>query len=152
MTLIPIVLVLSSVSLAGCVTSGGARMGLFSATAPVIGMLADDLLVGSAKGYLDRTGTIDVKSSVRADVRCVGEFKYTGSKTGRGELHCNDGNVAEFQFNALSSLSGYGYGHSAAGPFSFTFGLTPEDSAKYLKLPAGKRLERDGDSAKLIET
>lgn len=84
-------------------------MGLFSATAPVVAILGDGLYMGHAVGYLDRTGTIDMQSTSQEDVRCVGEFRYTGSKTGSGEVHCSDGKVAEFQFNALSMLSGYGF-------------------------------------------
>jgi len=116
-------------------------MGLFSATAPVIAILHDDLFTGTAEGYLDRTGTIDVVSKVNPDIRCIGEFQYTGSKTGKGDMRCNDGSEANFSFNALSALSGYGYGKSSRGTLSFTFGLTVEDAREYLKLPSGKALK-----------
>lgn len=128
--------------LAGCVNQSGARMGLFSATAPVIAILQDDLFTGEAVGYLDQTGTINVRSSVDPNVRCIGRFEYLGISSGAGTMQCNDGVTAKFSFNALSSLSGYGFGTSPRGPLSFTFGLTPEEAEQYLKLPQGKRLKK----------
>jgi uncharacterized lipoprotein NlpE involved in copper resistance len=92
----------------GCTNQSGARSGLFSATAPVIAILQNDLFVGEAEGYLDRTGKIDVASVLDTSVRCVGQFQYQGTKTGVGSMQCNDGNAAQFSFNALSTLSGYG--------------------------------------------
>lgn len=148
-----VLVIVSLAALSGCANDAGARMGLFSATAPVVAILVDDLYMGYAKGYLDRTGTIDIQSTSREDVRCIGEFHYTGSKSGSGQVRCNDGSAADFQFNALSRLSGYGFGRSSLGLFSFTFGLTPEDSRQYLKPPAGKRVEvTTDDKARLIET
>jgi hypothetical protein len=124
-------------------------MGLFSATAPVLAILHDDLFVGEAVGYLDRTGTLDLKSTVDPDLRCVGQFHYTGSKTGVASVRCNDGAQAELSFNSLGPLSGYGYGNSSRGPASFTYGLNPEDAAQYLKLPYGKKLIRRQEGPRL---
>jgi hypothetical protein len=132
-------------NLTGCANESGARMGLFSATAPVIAILQDDLFVGEATGYLDRTGVINVQSSVNTSIKCIGEFRYTGSKSGVAHLRCNDGNEAQLTFNSLSSLSGYGYGKTTRGPGSFTFGLTPEQASKYLTLPAGKKLNEKSE-------
>jgi hypothetical protein len=126
--------------LSGCANESGARMGLLSATSPVIAILADDLFLGEATGYMDRTGTIQIRSSVNEDIRCVGEFRYTGAKTGIAKVRCNDGAEAALDFTGLSTLSGYGFGKSSRGPASFTFGLTPEQASQYLKLPRGKKL------------
>lgn len=125
-------------------------MGLFSAEAPVIAMLHDDLFSGTATGYVDGTGTIEMASTVNDSLRCIGSFRYTGAKVGAGHITCNDGAVADFQFNALSSLSGYGMGTSARGPMTFTFGLTPEQATRYLSLPAGKTIQRKDSQLKLI--
>lgn len=135
-------LVVASSCLAGCANDSGARMGLLSATAPVLAIMFDDILTGEAVGYLDRTGTIELQSEVDKGIRCTGEFRYTGSRTGIANLLCNDGTVANMTFNALSSLSGYGYGATSRGPASFTFGLTVEQAAKYLTLPKGKQIEK----------
>lgn len=122
-------------------------MGLFSAKAPVYAILSDDFFVGTAIGYVNRTGKIDIQSVVDETIRCVGEFRYTGAKTGTGSLTCNDGTNAELQFNSLSSISGYGYGNSTRGPASFTYGLTPEQAEKYLKLPNATHLQKNDDGS-----
>ena len=140
-------------SLAGCANASGARMGLFSAKAPVYAILSEDFFVGTAVGYVNRTGTIEIQSVVNDSVRCVGEFRYTGAKTGAGSLTCNDGTNAELQFNSLSTISGYGYGNSTRGPVSFTYGLTPEQAEEYLKLPKNTRLHKnDDESVGLVTT
>jgi hypothetical protein len=117
-------------------------MGLFSATAPLIAVLHDDLFTGTVTGYMDRTGTIEMTSAVDSAVRCLGSFRYTGSKSGDGSVQCSDGADGHFQFNAISMLSGYGLGKTQRGPVSFTYGLTAEESQRYLLLPQGKRLEK----------
>ena len=56
------------VACAGCVNKSGARMGLTSASAPVLAILSDDLFVGETVGYLDRTGTIEMHSVLDTSV------------------------------------------------------------------------------------
>ena len=64
---------------------------LMSVSAPVIAIVKVDLFTGTAVGYVDRTGTIEVTSVLNPDTRCVGNFAYVGTKIGKGELRCNDG-------------------------------------------------------------
>ena len=129
-------IVLGASLLSGCAS-------MMSASAPVLAILHDDLFTGTAVGYADRTGTIDVVSSINPDLRCVGNFAYNGAKTGRGQMRCNDGNVAAFQFNGLTMLSGYGYGTTTRGGLSFTFGLDSVEAVQYLTLPKGKALQQN---------
>jgi hypothetical protein len=136
--------------MSGCTNKSGASMGFFSATAPVIAILQDDLFLGTAVGYMDRTGTIDITSQVNPSLKCIGNFRYTGSKIGIGRMTCNDGNIADFQFNGLSTLSGYGFGRSNRGGVSFTFGLTPEEAAQYLKMPSNKKLEKNSEGKTIL--
>lgn len=143
--------VASAALFSGCANQSGARMGLFSATAPVLAILADDLFTGTAVGYADRTGTIDITSSVTPDLRCIGSFRYTGSSTGVAQVKCNDGAEAVLNFNSLSMLSGYGIGKSTRGPASFTYGLTPEEASQYLSLPKGKKIHKSQGATKLID-
>jgi hypothetical protein len=119
---------------------GEVRMGLFSVTLPVIAILHDDLFVGEAVGYLDRTGTIDLRSVLDPEIKCIGSFRYTGLRTGLADMQCDDGAEATLSFNALSAFSGYGYGSTPRGPASFTFGLNREEAASHLTLPQGKKL------------
>ena len=139
-------------SLLSCANKSGATMSFFSATAPVHAFLQDDLFYGEAVGYLDRTGTINVTSALDPETKCIGEFRYIGTKTGVGTLTCNDGQIANIQFQALSSLSGYGYGRTSKGPVSFTFGLTADEAKAYLKMPKGKTIAKTKDNkVKLVD-
>ncbi len=118
------------------------RMGLFSVSLPVIAILNDDLFVGEAVGYLDRTGIIELHS-VRDDRdKCAGRFRFTGLRIGVADLHCDDGAEATLTFNALGLFSGYGVGNTRRGPASFTFGLSPEEAVGHLTLPPGRKLVR----------
>jgi hypothetical protein len=140
--------------LTACVNQSGPRTGLFSATAPAVAILHDDLFVGEATTYLNRTGRIDVRSTVDQDVRCVGDFTYTGATNGSGIMYCDGGVEARFSFNALSSLSGYGYGKTSRGRsslLSFTYGLTADEAAGYLNLPQGSTL-KEKDNGQIVLT
>ena len=125
------------------------RSRLFSVKLPVIAILHDDLFVGEVIGYIDRTGTIDLRSALAPITKCVGSFRYTGPKTGLADMRCDDGAQATLSFNALSIFSGYGYGNTPVGPASFTFGLDPEEAASHLMLPRGKRLVQGPEGLRL---
>lgn len=113
---------------------------LMFASAPVIAILKDDLFTGTAMGYADKTGTIEVASVLDPSIRCVGKFAYVATKMGGGDLRCNDGSEGTFQFNGLTMFSGYGFGTMTRGSMSFTFGLNTDEAAEYLRLPKGKGL------------
>ena len=125
-------------------------MGLLSVRLPVIAILHDDLFVGEAVGYLDRTGTIDLRSALDPKDKCVGNFRYTGSKTGLADMRCDNGVEARLSFNALSAFSGYGHGSTLSGPASFTFGLNPEEAAPHLTIPQGKKLIEGSEGLRLV--
>ena len=107
-------------------------------TATVYGIVGDqdDLYTGSATGYVSRSGTIEL-SNTRGN-RCKGDFAYyLGVLEGHGIIACDDGQQATIRFSGLSPLSGYGRGVSNTGrPVAFTYGMTREESARYLGLQA----------------
>jgi hypothetical protein len=105
--------------------------------------------VGEAVAYLDRTGTIDLRSVLDPKIKCVGSFRFTGAKTGVADMRSDDGAEATLSFNALNTFSGYGYGSTPVGPASFTFGLNADEAAAYLTLPQGKRLIRRTEGLRL---
>ncbi|MBV8145268.1 MAG: hypothetical protein JO184_09705 [Gammaproteobacteria bacterium] len=123
-------------------------MGMTSATAPVLAIMYDDLFVGETVGYLNGSGTIDAHSELDPGKRCVGSFHYTAAHAGTAQLRCNDGADS---FNALTTLSGGGYGRTSRGPVSFSYGLTPEEAARYLTVPAGKKLVRKPIGPALVD-
>lgn len=139
-------------ALAGWPSLAGAQ--LFSSTGPVIAVFGGSLLVGEATGHLGGWGTLALRSRSKPELTCVGEFSTTlrtaaGPGDG-GELRCSDGTRAAFRFQRLTLMRGYGAGSSEASALSFTYGLSAEDSAPYLKLPAGKALRGEGNSLELV--
>lgn len=120
-----LLLLLAAAALAGC------------ASVSVFGIVGDeeDLYTGSATGYLDRSGTIELKNA-RGN-RCSGDFAYGVGLTGQGLIACDDGQRAAIAFTGLSSMSGFGSGTSSTGrPVAFTYGLSREQSARYLGFKA----------------
>jgi hypothetical protein len=131
------------------VWTGIAHAGLFSSTGPVIAILDGELLVGEATAHLAGWGTIAVRSPSNPGLTCAGEFSATEALGDAGTLRCSNGASATFQFQRLSLRRGYGAGISGSA-LSFTYGLTAEESASYLKLPAGKELRGDGNHLELV--
>ncbi|MCK9387662.1 MAG: hypothetical protein M0Q22_04605 [Sulfuritalea sp.] len=128
-----------------------ASAGLFSATGPVIVILAGDLFLGQATGYLDGSGTMTIQSRSPPYVNCRGQSTSSSELGGVGDMQCTDGVTATFQFLRLSRASGYGTGSSDRGSISFTYGLSPDESGPYLKLPEGKALRLIGKDLTLVE-
>jgi hypothetical protein len=130
--------------------TGVAEAGAFSSTGPVIAILDGELLVGEANAHLAGWGTIALRSRSNPALSCTGEFSATAALGDAGVLKCSDGTRATFRFQRLSLRRGYGAGDSSGSALSFTYGLTAEESAPYLKLPAGKELMGDGDNLELV--
>jgi hypothetical protein len=115
--------------------TGGAHAQLLSSKGPVIAMLGGELLVGEATAHLAGWGTIALRSPANPALTCVGEFSATEALGDAGQLKCSDGASATFEFQRLGLRRGYGAGRSSRGPLSFTYGLSAEESAPYLRLP-----------------
>jgi hypothetical protein len=129
--------------------AGAANAGPFSSTGPVIAILDGELLVGKVTAHLAGWGTIALRSLSNPALTCVGEYSATEALGDAGQLRCSDGAAATFQFQRLSLRRGYGAGISGSA-LSFTYGLTAEESAPYLKLPPGQELRQDGNSLELV--
>ena len=134
---------------AGWASPAGA--GIFSATGPVIAILAGELFLGEAEGNLDGAGTLKIQSRTRPGVTCQGQFTSSAELGGAGNLRCTDGATSAFQFQRLSLVRGHGTGSSSRGSMSFTYGLNASESAPYLNLPAGKALRLVGTDLALVD-
>lgn len=128
---------------------GIADAGLLSSTGPVIAILDGELLVGEVTAHLAGWGTIALRSRSNPALTCVGEFSATEALGDVGQLTCSNGASAAFEFRRLSLRRGHGAGTTGSA-LSFTYGLTAEESAPYLKLPAGKTLGLDGNDLALV--
>jgi hypothetical protein len=143
---------LQASALALCIAFAGwagvADAGLLSSTGPVIAVLDGELLVGEATAHLAGWGTIALRSLSNPGLTCAGELSATDALGDAGQLRCSNGATAAFQFHRLSLRRGYGAGTSGSA-LSFTYGLTAEESAPYLKLPYGKAPRGDGSNLAL---
>jgi hypothetical protein len=117
-------------------------MGLLTTTTPVLAIVGGELYTGQSVCYLDGSGIIKLQSTADPHQECSGDFRYESEHLGVGDMHCSGGSNATFQFRALSTLTGYGFGRARTGDLSFAYGMTPEQAEGYLRLPAGKKLRR----------
>jgi hypothetical protein len=67
-------------------------------------------------------------------------------------MRCTGGANTTFQFRALSTMTGYGFGRARTGDVSFTYGLTPEQAEPYLRMPTGKKLRQKNSSLMLSDS
>lgn len=139
-----------SIGIAAAGWTLGAHAGPLSSTGPVIAILGGELLVGEVTAHLAGWGTIALHSRSNPALTCVGDFSATEALGDAGQLRCSDGASAMFEFQRLSLRRGYGEGKSSRGALSFTYGLTAEESAPYLKLPPGKALSQDSTNLQLV--
>src|SRR5665811_1329033 len=95
-----IILIISLAGFAGWANQAGA--GLFSSTGTVIAIFAGELFLGEAEGNLDGSGTINIRSSTKPDVTCVGQFTSSAKLGGVGSLQCSDNATATIKFERLS--------------------------------------------------
>ena len=128
-----------------------AHAGIFSAKGAVIAIAADDVYVGEAEGHLDGSGTVTIRSQKNPDFKCAGDFTSSAELGGAGILQCSDRTTAEFKFKRLTVYRGYGAATFKWGEMSFAYGFSPEEAARYLKLPTNKTLARNGTEIALID-
>jgi hypothetical protein len=133
---------ISTLALGGCANQAGARMGLLTTTMSVVAMVAGDLYTGQSVSYIDGTGIMKLKSSTTPDRECTGDFRFESERLGVGDFECSGGTRVTFQFRALSTLTGYGFGRTRQGEVSFAYGMTAEQAEPYLRLPSGKKLRK----------
>jgi len=144
-------ILLAGLACAGLAGSAApAAAGLLSSTGAVIAILGGELFVGTAEGHYDGAGTLSIHSQKNAALTCSGKFTSSAELGGKGKLACSDGSNATFKFQRLTIYRGHGTGRFNRASMSFTYGLTAEEAAPYLKLPKGKKLARNGTGLELV--
>jgi hypothetical protein len=98
-----------------------ALVGACSMTLGVRGTMedGDETFTGTATGYLDHSGTLQVTSS--KGTVCMGEFVYITSRQGQGTFNCSDHRSGPFEF-VSTGTHGTGNGRLGGQRFTFTFG------------------------------
>jgi hypothetical protein len=140
---------IACIGLAGACSTAGAQM--FSATRPVIAIVAGDLFTGDAEGHLNGSGTLSIHSHKDPALVCHGQFTSTAAHGGDGELQCTNGSVATFHFTRLTAFTGHGSGSFGSGTMSFAYGLGHAEATPYLHLPEGKKLTQSGNELAMAD-
>jgi len=148
MTVRPIAII----ALAACLASPASapRAGLLSVTGDVIAIMAGELYLGEAEGHYDGSGSLAIHAQKNPALKCTGEFTSSKELGGKGELRCTDGSSATFRFDRITIFRGHGSGTFSRGPMNFTYGMSVEESRRYLVLPKGKRLAHNGTELELV--
>ncbi len=80
---------------------------------------------------------------------CFGRMHYTASNLGSIDLRCNDGANSDVRVALIGETRGYGYGQTAKGLSSLTFGMSPTEARAHLTVPSGKQLQERTDTTGL---
>lgn len=154
---------------AGCADLNDTGLAALATRVQAYAMVNNQLVQGEMTLYPNHTGTvalraemaeaastgIDLNASPPKPVErsilnsCMGRFRYTATTYGAIDLRCNDGSSADLQMALIGETRGYGYGHTAAGLASLTFGMGPTEARAYLTTPPGKLLQESGTSSGL---
>lgn len=133
----------------GCAKINDAGMRLLSSSAPALAVVSGTLLSGRVSLLSDRTGTVSLESPY--GLKCMGDLRYTASRSGSINLRCSDGTSVSLAFNALSETSGFANSQEARQPASLAYGLEPAQATAYLIPPSGKRIVSNAEGHLRLE-
>jgi hypothetical protein len=132
--------------LAGCADLNDTGMAAFSIRVQAYAVVDEQLVQGEMVLFPDHTGTVAMRAepmvpSGKAPLTsCVGRLRYASTTIGSIDLRCNEGAVADLRMALIGESRGYGYGQTATGLVSLTFGMTPVEARAHLTVPPGKQL------------
>lgn len=123
-------------ALAACAMVNDLGLRAVSTKVDAYVLVQGQLLAGKVYLVPDRSGRAVFEDGQGSIERCMGGMRYTASNGGVLDLRCDNGTDVLLQTTHLTETRGFGYGPDA----SFTFGLSAQESASYLRAPAGKKL------------
>lgn len=153
--------------LTGCADLNDIGMATLASRVQAYAVVNEQLVQGEMTLYPDRSGVVALRVGARprrvqmsdsgeisppappedrpiAELpllnSCVGRFRYTGTTLGAIDLRCNEGTVVDLRMALIGETRGYGYGQTAIGMASLTFGMDPTEARAHLSVAAGKRL------------
>ena len=132
------------VAVTGCARINDYAAWPMTSSIDALAIVDAQLLQGQVKLLPDRTGRVVLSATQGAAIQCTGGLRFTSTNGGAIDLRCSDGAVVDLQFASLSEIRGYGYGQTASGPVSLTFGLPVAQAQAYLKLPPNRKLVEAG--------
>jgi|GEM_PF-582331 len=160
-----------AVLLAGCADLNDTGMAALATRVPAHAIVNEQLVQGEMTLFTDHTGSVVLRGDVQPTVgvngfatatpppaggkillsSCVGRLRYTSTTMGSIDLRCNDGSVADLRMALIGETRGYGYGQTATGLVSLTFGMTPVEARAHLTVPPNRQLldRTEGNSLEL---
>ncbi len=157
--------------LSACADINDTGMAALATRVQAYAVVNEQLVQGEMTLYTDRTGTVALRVDVAKPANdnpfdfmspakpmerpaerpilnsCLGRFRYTATTYGVIDLRCNEGSTAEMRMALIGETRGYGYGQTATGLASLTFGMAPTEARAHLTVPMGKQLlEANGAS------
>ena len=157
--------------LAACADINDTGMAALATRVQAYAVVNEQLVQGEMTLYTNRTGTVTLRAGDTAQQQspvsdfetpspqtkppaerpilnsCLGRFRYTATTYGVVDLRCNEGSTAELRMALIGETRGYGYGQTATGQSSLTFGMAPTEARAHLTTPPGRQLlEASGTS------
>ncbi|MFZ2309465.1 MAG: hypothetical protein WAW73_06175 [Rhodoferax sp.] len=154
--------------LAGCADLNDTGLAALATRVPAYAIVNEQLVQGEMTLFPDHTGTVTLRGQTMPGVgadgvavaapapasklvlsSCVGRLRYTATTMGSIDLRCNDGSVSDLRMALIGETRGYGYGQTATGLVSLTFGLGPVEARAHLTVPPNRQLVEGTDSSNL---
>lgn len=144
--------------LAGCADLNDTGLAALATRVQAYAVVDEQLVQGEMALFPDHTGTVSLRAEPAAAVKpsgkppltsCVGRLRYTATTSGTVDLRCNDGAVADLRMALIGDTRGYGYGQTATGLASLTFGMSPVEARAHLTVPPNKQLVERTESSGL---
>lgn len=134
-------------ALAGCAWVDQATLKLTSTHVKAFVVVDATVLEGKVTLYPDRTGLLQADSVADSKVHmsCSGQMHYTSSKAGLLRLSCNNGTIADLNYQALDYTRGYGRIRDPDRVVSVTFGMDARESQGWLWAPTGQHVVAEDD-------
>lgn len=163
-------LCLAGALLAGCADLNDTGLSALATRVSAFAIVNDQLLQGEMTLFPDHTGTLTLRTpdtpgaaigfdglnpeatptparvASAGAASCVGRMRYASSTLAEMDLRCHDGSVAPVRLALIGETRGYGYGQTAIGQVSVTFGLRPTEARAHLTVPKGRQLLERTDS------
>ena len=154
---------------AACADLNDTGLAALATRVKAYAVVNEQLVQGEMTLYPNHTGTVTLRAEVAEAAStgidlsspppkpverpilnsCLGRFRYTSTAYGSIDLHCNDGSNSDLRMALIGETRGYGYGQTATGLASVTFGMGPTEARAHLTTPPGKQLQESGTSSGL---
>lgn len=101
----------------------------------VMGVIDDAFFVGFATPGGAAGSSIELVSQSQGVIRCSGDYVPVSSAAGTASIRCAGAAPLKFDMNRMPDGKAFGYGKSAKGVASLTYGFDEEEAQPFLLIP-----------------